>query len=269
MTFGDHGERTISVGQWGSEKGWHWDDGVYTSIRQLEIAHGKGVHSLKVEYDKNGISVFSEKHGGSGGAKTDKIRLDYPDEFLTSLHGYYGSLYERGEVFVRSLTFESNKRTYGPYGVQQGTYFTLPISKGKIVGFHGKSGWYLDAIGAYIEPIQKSLPTTSHAIVHSKQSIVQGTENYEYSMIQGSPGETFDLIVAVRRKEENNSILPPTTFSRQTSSSESSDRDSISTEPNKKVATIAPAPIERVPSKTIYQRCCQILYLGWKWRDRL
>lgn len=168
-----------------------------------------------------------------------QVRLNYPDEFLTCLHGYYGSLHERGSVFVRSLTFQSNKRTYGPYGVQQGTYFTLPISSGKVVGFHGKSGWYLDAIGVYVEPIHKSLPTNSilqsqqhHSIVHSQQSVVQGFENYEYSMIQGSLGKNFDLIVAVRRKDENSNILPPTTLSRQTSGS---DHDSSSTGPNKKV----------------------------------
>ncbi|XP_060190992.1 jacalin-related lectin 3 isoform X1 [Lycium barbarum] len=261
MSFENHGKQTISVGPWGGEYGLHWDDGVYSTIRQLEIAHGTGVDSLKVEYDKNGTSVWSEKHGGSGGAKTDKIRLNYPDEFLTSMHGYYGSLNERGSVFVRSLTFHSNKRTYGPYGVQQGTYFTLPSSRGKIVGFHGKSGWYLDAIGVYIDPIYKSLPINSvvqsqqhHNIVHSQQSIVQGMENFEYSTIQGSLGKNFDLIVAVRHKEENSKILPPSTLLRQTSSSSSSsgsDHDSSSSESNKKVATVAPAPIERVPSKTV------------------
>lgn len=168
-----------------------------------------------------------------------QIILSYPDEFLISMNGYYGSLYERGSVFVRSLTFESNKRTYGPYGVEQGTYFTLPISRGKIVGFHGKCGWYLDAIGVYIEPIHKSLPTHSvaqsqqlHSIGHSHQSIVQGMETYEYSMIQGSLGKNFDLIVAVRHKEDHNKILPPSVLSRQSSSS---DHDTSSIEPTKKV----------------------------------
>ncbi|KAK4368711.1 hypothetical protein RND71_012503 [Anisodus tanguticus] len=261
MSFENHGKQTISVGPWGGVNGLHWDDGVYSTIRKLEIAHGTGVDSLKVEYDKNGTSVWSEKHGGSGGAKTDKIRLNYPDEFLTSMHGYYGSLHERGSIFVRSLTFQSNKRTYGPYGVQQGTYFTLPISRGKIVGFHGKSGWYLDAIGVYIDPIHKSLATNSvvqsqqhNNIVHSQQSIAQGIDNYEYSMIQGSLGKNFDLIVAVRHKEENSNNLPPSTLLRQTSSSSScsgSDHDSSSPGPNKKVATVAPAPIQRVPSKSV------------------
>lgn len=168
-----------------------------------------------------------------------QIKLNYPDEFLISLHGYYGSLYEGGSVSVRSLTFESNKRTYGPYGVEQGTYFTLPITRGKIIGFHGRSGWYLDAIGVYIEPIHISLPTNSlvqyqqhHPIVHSQQSIVQGMEKYEYSMIQGSLGKNFDLIVAVRHKDDNHNILTPSTLLRQTSSSDS---DSSSSESNKKV----------------------------------
>ncbi|TMW82310.1 hypothetical protein EJD97_006283 [Solanum chilense] len=255
MNFDDHGKQTISVGPWGGENGLHWDDGVYSTIRKLEITHGTGVDSIKVEYDKNGTSVISEKHGGGGGAKTDKIILSYPDEYLISMHGYYGSLYERGSVFVRSLTFESNKRTYGPYGVEQGTYFTLPISRGKIVGFHGKCGWHLDAIGVYIEPIHKSLPTHSavqsqqlHSIGHSHQSIVQGMETYEYSMIQGSLGKNFDLIVAVRHKEDHNKILPPSVLSRQSSSS---DHDTCSIESTKKVATVVPAPIERVPSKTV------------------
>lgn len=53
----------------------HWDDGVYSTIRKLEIAHGTGVDSIKVEYDKNGTSVISEKHGGGGGAKTDKVGI--------------------------------------------------------------------------------------------------------------------------------------------------------------------------------------------------
>lgn len=69
----NHGKQIISVGPWGGDNGLHWDDGVYSTIRQLEIAHGTGVDSLKVEYDKNGTSVWSEKHGGSGGAKTDKV----------------------------------------------------------------------------------------------------------------------------------------------------------------------------------------------------
>ena len=128
-----------------------------------------------------------------------QVKLDCPDEFLTSVHGYYGSLDGWGPVFVRSLTFRSNKKTYGPFGVEQGTYFSFPMSGGKIVGFHGKSGWYLDAIGIYLKPLQKQ--KTSKALVQSKSYINNGTENISYSMMQGA-GNGFDIFVAVKQKDD-------------------------------------------------------------------
>lgn len=69
------GKHTISVGPWGGQDGFHWDDGVYSTVRQLEIAHGAGIDSIRIEYDRNGASVWSEKHGGNGGPKTDKVSL--------------------------------------------------------------------------------------------------------------------------------------------------------------------------------------------------
>lgn len=105
---------------------------------------------------------------------------------------------------MRSLTFESNKRVYGPFGVKEGTYFSVPItSGGKIIGFHGKSGWFLDSIGAFVEPIQK--PLSAKTIVHSQQSVIQGSEKYEYSMIQGNLGNNHEFIFAVKQKEDYNS----------------------------------------------------------------
>ncbi|KAL0391939.1 UNVERIFIED_CONTAM: Jacalin-related lectin 3 [Sesamum radiatum] len=193
-------KRATLVGPWGGQSGYYWDDGVHSTIRQLEIGHGTGVDSIRIEYDSTGRSVWSERHGGSGGTKTDKVRLEYPDEFLISVHGYYGSLQEGGHVIIRSLTFESNKRKYGPFGVEKGTYFTSSTTHGKIVGFVGKAGWYLDAIGFYIEPLYK--PVESHALYHSQQFVAaNGTEKYEYSMIQGSLGTNYDLVIAVRQKD--------------------------------------------------------------------
>lgn len=48
-----------------------------------------------------------------------QVKLDCPNEFLTKIHGYYGSLNQRGPNLVRSQSFESNKKTYGPFGVEQ------------------------------------------------------------------------------------------------------------------------------------------------------
>ncbi|GFQ07014.1 jacalin-related lectin 3 [Phtheirospermum japonicum] len=210
-------KHTMLVGPWGGEEGFYWDDGVYSTIRQLEIAHGAGIDSIKIEYDMKGKSVWSEKHGGLGGFKLDKVRLEYPDEYLTLLHGHCGSLQERGPIIVRSLTFETNKRKYGPFGVQEGTYFTSKMH-GKIVGFVGKCGWYLDSVGVYIEPLHKptisnldplhNKPIISNSMYHSQHNVAQGTEKYEYSMIQGNLGKNFDLIVAVRQKDDDKKSSP-------------------------------------------------------------
>lgn len=56
-------------------------------------------------------------------------------------------------VVIRSLTFESNRSKYGPFGTEQGTPFALPVvsSGGKVVGFHGRSaGACLHSIGCHL-----------------------------------------------------------------------------------------------------------------------
>lgn len=66
-------KKPISIGPWGGPTGSPWNDGVYSTVRQLVVAHGSGIDSIQIEYDQKGTSVWSEKHGGSGGGKTDKV----------------------------------------------------------------------------------------------------------------------------------------------------------------------------------------------------
>lgn len=85
--------------------------------------------------------------------------LEYPDEYLVSIHGYMGEV--SGHYLIRSLTFESNKRIHGPYGDEEGTSFWFPTTTpAKIVGFHGTSGWHLDSIGIKVVPILNINPKT-------------------------------------------------------------------------------------------------------------
>lgn len=128
-----------------------------------------------------------------------QVKLDYPDEFLTSIHGYYGSLNQWGTTFVRSLSLESNTKKYGPFGVEEGTYFSFPLTGGKIVGFHGRCGWYLDAIGVYLKPLQQ--PKPSKALAHSQNYLTNTTDNAGFSVIQGSVGESYDIVLAVRQRD--------------------------------------------------------------------
>lgn len=83
-----------------------------------------------------------------------QIKLQFPEEFLASASGYISPVVHGMSPVIRSLTFKSNKRTYGPYGVEEGTPFSLPIEGGHIVGFKGRNGWYLDALGFYLSRVQ-------------------------------------------------------------------------------------------------------------------
>ncbi|KAF5204060.1 Jacalin-related lectin [Thalictrum thalictroides] len=143
------GERrkTITVGPSGGTGGSNWDDGSYTGIRSITLVYDRCIDSIRVEYDKKGKPVLAEKHGGTGGSQTTTIRLKYPEELLTTVSGHYCPVVNGGSAVIRSLTFKTNRRSFGPFGVQEGTPFSFPMDGDVIVGFKGRSGWYLDAIG--------------------------------------------------------------------------------------------------------------------------
>ncbi|KAI5651205.1 hypothetical protein M9H77_37210 [Catharanthus roseus] len=148
-------KKGIAVGTWGGNGGSAWDDGgSYNGVREITIVHARCIDSIKVVYDKNGKPFVAEKHGGVGGSKTSQIKLQFPEEYLISISGYISPVVHGGSPVIRSLTFKSNRRTFGPYGVEEGTPFSLPIEGGKIVGFKGRSGWYLDSIGCYLSRVQ-------------------------------------------------------------------------------------------------------------------
>lgn len=135
-----------------------------------------------------------------------QVILNYPDEFLTSIHGYYGSLNQRGQNLVRSLSLESNKKTYGPFGVEQGTHFSVPMTGAKVVGFHGKCGWHLDAIGVYMKSLKQ--PNPSKHLLHQVH-ITNTAENFGYSVIQGTVNQNYDIVLAVRQKDHKDDFNKP------------------------------------------------------------
>lgn len=52
---------------------------------------------------------------------------------------------------VRSLKFETNLASFGPYGTEEGVPFQLPAISGEIIGFHGCSHGALDSLGVYVQ----------------------------------------------------------------------------------------------------------------------
>lgn len=173
---------------------------MYDTVRQVVIYHGATIDSIQFEYDKRGSSVWSEKHGGTGCFKTAKVKLNYPDEYLVSISGHCSRVVEYGPVLVRSLMFESNKKMYGPFGIQYGTYFSIPMTGGKIVGFYGRSSWYLDSIGVYLMPLLQRNPSDNFATPRNYKT--NGTDekyrddNYDLEDELGNKA-------VIRRKETN------------------------------------------------------------------
>ena len=72
---------------------------------------------------------------------------------MIRIAGFYGPV-ERSGSFkaLRSITFYTKKKAkYGPNGDEIGQAFTSSVAPGRVVGFHGRSGAYLDAIGVHME----------------------------------------------------------------------------------------------------------------------
>ncbi|KAA8540313.1 hypothetical protein F0562_024124 [Nyssa sinensis] len=139
--------KTILLGPWGGNGGANWDDGSYNGVREITLVYDRCIDSIRVVYDKNGKPVPADKHGGVGGNQIAEIKLQYPDEFFTSVSGHYCPVVYTGSPVIRSLTFQSNRRTFGPFGVEEGTPFSFSMEGCRVVGFYGRSGWFLDAIG--------------------------------------------------------------------------------------------------------------------------
>ncbi|CAB4268405.1 unnamed protein product [Prunus armeniaca] len=137
----------------GGDGGRAWDDGVFSGIRQIHLTRAaEGICSVQIEYDRNGQFIWSAKHGGNGGTAPHRIKLEYPHEVLTCISGYYGciSKNERPQI-IKSLTFYTSRGKYGPFGEEVGTFFTSTTTEGKVVGLHGRSSLYLDAIGVHMQ----------------------------------------------------------------------------------------------------------------------
>ncbi|KAG8388372.1 hypothetical protein BUALT_Bualt02G0119100 [Buddleja alternifolia] len=146
--------KAIGVVPWGGPGGNTWDDGTYDGVREITLIYGSCISTIQVIYDKNCKPVSGEKHGTNQGqlhgTKTAQIKLRFPEEFLTTVTGHYALDRGLGTPVIRSLTFKTNQKTFGPYGVEEGTPFSFSMEGGKVVGFKGRSGWYMDAIGFHI-----------------------------------------------------------------------------------------------------------------------
>ncbi|KAF8364705.1 hypothetical protein HHK36_033319 [Tetracentron sinense] len=127
-----------------------WDNGEEgAALTGVTMPKGLIPISFKTHDDKG------EMKFGDGGPNSNKIDFDWPHEYLTSIDGSYGAVYINGNgiIMVKSLCLITNKNKYGPFGNEVGTPFTLAMKGSVIVGFHGRPGHCIDAIGIYLKPL--------------------------------------------------------------------------------------------------------------------
>lgn len=141
------------IGPWGSSHEGTVQD-ITESPKRLEsitLYHGWSVDSISFTY----LDHAGEKHkaGPWGGPGGDPIMIEFgSSEFLKEVSRTFGP-YE-GSTVIRSINFITNKQTYGPFGRQEGTPFSVPAqNNSSVVGFFGRSGKYINAVGVYVQPI--------------------------------------------------------------------------------------------------------------------
>ncbi|KAL1534847.1 hypothetical protein AAHA92_30974 [Salvia divinorum] len=143
----------------GGHGGRDWDDGVFSAVKGVHVRvriDTGAVSAVRFSYLKNdGSDFLSPLHGCycAGNTHSKTIMLE-KKEYLIGIEGFCGEVEGMGSLkVIKCLSFVTNKGKYGPVGAEMGTYFTCvnlgDCNNGKVVGFHGRSGAYLDAIGLH------------------------------------------------------------------------------------------------------------------------
>ncbi|KAF6156383.1 hypothetical protein GIB67_031504 [Kingdonia uniflora] len=122
------------------------------------------IYSLKFGSVKdNGEADISDEfgcsnksHGDYAKSHLDKVQINWPNEYLTSLRwskGYAWMDFRRGApIVLTSLKVITNVTTYGPFGSRNDSRETISVEGRFIVDFYGGMGWFIDSIGVYLKP---------------------------------------------------------------------------------------------------------------------
>jgi hypothetical protein len=119
-------------------------------ISEIRIHCGAFLDSIQAVYILQEGTLFEGPvHGGNGG-RSYAFKLD-PDEYVTGISGRYGNN-------IDSIVIITNKRTSQKFGGNGGgNNFKIDVPAGaQGVGFFGRSGNYLDAIGLAYAPLERS-----------------------------------------------------------------------------------------------------------------
>jgi hypothetical protein len=118
------------------------------TILGLGVRSGSYVDQLGASYRLSNGDGASASHGGNGGGPAS-IQL-LPNEKIIGVEGRSGDLVDQ-ITFRTAVVYGGGDppflQTHGPFGGGGGNPFQI---WGEVVGFHGRSGTYLDSVGFYL-----------------------------------------------------------------------------------------------------------------------
>ncbi|CDY72239.1 BnaA05g36250D, partial [Brassica napus] len=104
-----------------------------------------------IEYVKDG-KVEIREHGTSRG-QVKEFSVDHPNDNFTAVGGSYDHIFTYDTTLITSLYLTTSRGFTSPlFGEMKGTEFEFKGENGgKLIGFHGRAGHAIDAIGAYFD----------------------------------------------------------------------------------------------------------------------
>ncbi|XP_033129007.1 myrosinase-binding protein 2 isoform X3 [Brassica rapa] len=142
-------------GPLGGDKGEPFDDVGFEGVKKITVGvDNLSITYIKIEYVKDG-KVEVREHGTARG-KLQEFSVDYPNDSITEVAGTYKHNYTYDTTLITSLYFTTSKGFTSPlFGIdseKKGTEFEFKDENGgKLIGFHGRGGNAIDAIGAYFD----------------------------------------------------------------------------------------------------------------------
>ncbi|THU69959.1 hypothetical protein C4D60_Mb08t19910 [Musa balbisiana] len=121
--------------------------GAADRIINIEIRAREVIDGIAITFTRNGRTEAKNFGGPLGNPYEIPLQVD---EYLVGIEGSVDTIL--GITLVRNLTLRTNKESYGPFGTSGGKPFSLPLLDGKIIGFFGRAGAVIDAIGVYLAP---------------------------------------------------------------------------------------------------------------------
>ncbi|XP_024014827.1 jacalin-related lectin 32 [Eutrema salsugineum] len=128
-----------------------WDDGVHDGVRKVHVGQGQdGVSFINVVYEKDSQEVEGGEHGKKSLLGIETFEVD-ADDYIIAVQVTYDKIFGYDSDVITSITFYTSKgKTSPPYGLDTEKKFLLKEKNGgKLVGFHGRAGEVLYALGAY------------------------------------------------------------------------------------------------------------------------